>query len=419
VISIAAPLPAPETSPGPHYVPVGAMTAAAVASILAGALGAKLLYDAYPTAAVLLAPLLGLGVYALVRVVPNADGSPAVRAALAVSATVFTAFYFLSIAGERFQPVHSPDAGTRLVQALVFLARALFSAALPVMIASVAAWQALGEGRRSVRPGALAPVVVAVGLGTAAFAVSMAIFIGSMAVLPRDRLPFVMVGMLLVMPIIVHGVWTYLFGVVLARWEVDAPDALGRALAALRSRCGFTFDRVICLDGSYGNGRVAGVTSTVRSSTLLISEPLTSLLDPEELVAILAHETAHLELRHFRRKLLFGLPVAVITLGLYVALSAALAPMVPRNVRIVQFMCIGMFTGFIRHLYDRFVTRRHECEADAYAARAVGAATLLRALEKLGAARSPITTANVWTTHSTWEIRSNRLRELAEREGDP
>ncbi len=69
--------------------------------------------------------------------------------------------------------------------------------------------------------------------------------------------------------------------------------------------------------------------------------------------------------------------------------------------------------------YDTFVTRRHEREADEYAARAAGAGALLRALEKLGAGRSPIAIANRWTTHSTWEIRSRRLRDMAAREDCP
>jgi hypothetical protein len=49
------------------------MTAAVAATVLAGGLGAKLLHDIHPTIAVLLALLLGVGLYVLVRAVANAD----------------------------------------------------------------------------------------------------------------------------------------------------------------------------------------------------------------------------------------------------------------------------------------------------------------------------------------------------------
>jgi STE24 endopeptidase len=207
------------------------------------------------------------------------------------------------------------------------------------------------------------------------------------------------------------GVWTYVYSLVLARCEVEKPHALIRALADLKSRCGFQFDRVICLDGSYANGRMAGVTSTARSNTLLISETLASVLDRDELLAVLAHETAHVELRHFRRKLMVKVPATAAALTGSVALSMSLGLVVPRSMDFLRVMFASGSIAFWHPLYDRFVTRKHECEADEYAARAVSASALLHALEKIGADRSPIT-ANRWTTHSTWEIRSERLREL-------
>ncbi len=402
-----------DTPPAAQHVPVGAMTAAVVAGIVAGGLGGKLLHDVYPTIAILLAPLLGLGLYVLVRRVANADGNPSVRGAVMLSATCFTAFYFFVLAGETWHPIRARDALVRLVQALTFLARMLGAAALPIVIAGVAAWHAAGEARRHVRPGAVAPLIVAIGLGAAAFTVSMSIFVASIAVLPRAVSPYVMVGVVLILPFVFYGVWTYVYGLVLSRWEVEMPESLVRALADLKSRCAFQFDRVICLDGSYGNGRLAAVTSTLRSTTLIISEPLAELLGGDELLAILAHETAHVELGHFRRKLRLGLLTSVVSLSLYVALSLALDQVVPRTLRLGQFMLLGMLFVFARQFYVTFVTRRHEREADEYAARSAGANALLSALEKLGAGRSPFRTANRWTTHSTWEIRSRRLREMA------
>ena len=408
-----APRMASDTPAAPPRVPVGAMTASAMAGILAGGLGAKLLHDGHPTAAILLAPLLGLGLYALIRLVANVDGNPFARSALMLSATCFTAADFLVLAGEMTHPRRSADTVVRLVQAFAYMGGMLGAAALGVAIAAVAAWHAAGEARKHMPSGALAPLVVGIGLSAATFTVSMGIFVASVAVVPRGVFPYAMLAILFVLPFVLHGVWTYVYGVVLSRWEVETmSDVLIRALAELKARCGFQFDRVICLDSSYGNGRLAAVTSTMRSSTLIISEPLLRLLEPDELLALLAHETAHVELHHFRRKLLYGLLASAVSLVPYVAISLVLDRVIPRNLRLGQFVLLGMLFGLARGVYETFVTRRHEREADEYAARAAGAGALIRALEKLGADRSPVTMANRWTTHGTWEIRSGRLREM-------
>ncbi len=161
------------------------MTAAVAAGIVAGGLGVKLLHDAYPTIAVVLAPLLGMGLYVLIRVIANANGNPSLRGTVMLSATCFTGFYFFVLAGEAWRPLRSSDALVRLVQAVTFLARMLGAGALAVLIAGVAAWQAAGEERRKVRPGALAPLIVTVGLGAGALILSMAILVASIALLPR------------------------------------------------------------------------------------------------------------------------------------------------------------------------------------------------------------------------------------------
>ncbi len=399
---------------------MGAVITAVLAGILAGGLGAKLLHDAYPTIAILVAPPLGMGLYVLVRAIANASGNPFLRAAVTLSATCFTIFYFVVLAGEDWRPVRSADAVVRLLQAVAFLARILGAAALAVVIAGGAAWKVAGEARRTVRPDALAPFMVSAGLGAGAFTLSMATLVASIALLPRAASLYVLVVIPFVLPLIFNGVWTYMYVRLLSRWEVEAlPEALVNGLADLRSRCGFQFDRVVCLDACYGNGRVGAVTSTLRSTTLFISEPLPGVLDRHELLAILAHETAHVELRHFRRKLVFGLLATAIGFGCYMVVLMALDGLVPRNLRLAQFLLIGALYSLARSIYDTSVTRRHEREADEYAARAAGAGALLRALEKLGGGRSPIAMANRWTTHSTWEIRSRRLQDMAAREDGP
>jgi hypothetical protein len=173
----------------PPSVPIGLIMAAVLASVIAGGLGAKLLHDTAPTAAIALAPVLAVGLYVLIRVVSKADGNPTARAMLIISAALLTSFYFFVLAGERFSPLRSRDALVRLVQAWTYIARTLAAGALPIVIACVAAWQAAGDARRSMRPGALAPLVVGAGLGALSLTVSMAIFAAIIVLVPGAWAP--------------------------------------------------------------------------------------------------------------------------------------------------------------------------------------------------------------------------------------
>ena len=65
----------------------------------------------------------------------------------------------------------------------------------------------------------------------------------------------------------------------------------------------------------------------------------------------------------------------------------------------------------LQRLYQAFITRRHEAEADEYATRLIGAPAMLGALEALrGPNAIDMNLHNRWTTHGTWERRSARIR---------
>ena len=304
---------------------MGATIVALCVAMATGGLAARSLHEAQPVLAIALAPALGLGLYALVRLMNVAKASLSVRSMAIVFATGFAMIYYLVLAGETYRPHRSSDPIVRLEQGLTLLLWLFGAAAVPIAIAAIGAWRAGGATRRHVRPGARAPFFVTVGLGAATFSVSMGILVAAMAVLPRAAYVYALLAILFVLPLAFHSVQTYLYGRILSRWEVESiPDPLVRALAELRSRCSFQFDRVICLDAGYSNGRVAAVTSSIRSATLLLSEPLVGLLDRDELLAVLAHETAHVELNHVRRKLIFGVLATAIGITSYTLVSVGL-----------------------------------------------------------------------------------------------
>lgn len=407
-----------EGSAAPQQVPVGLLTGAAAVSMLAGAGVATLLHRDHPTFALLIAPALAVGLYVFVRAILNADGHPSVRSAAALGAAFFVGFYFLVLAGDTLRPPHSHDAWLRAAFGLLYLAGMLAACLSAAVIAGVAAWHAAGEARKALPPNAFAPALVNLGIGAAGFITWLLLYVlVALAAPSREALPYGLLAATLLAPAVFHGVWAYAYGRVLSRWEVpELPDALVRALADLRTRCGFQFDRVICLDGRYGGGRIAAVTSTLRSNALVVSEALASLFDRDELLAVLAHETAHVVLAHTRRKHVWEAVALVVASGGSFVIIEGLARLLPAAPGPLRAMALGGACALAMGLYRSFVTRRHEREADDYAARAIGAGALLRALERLRAGRRPIETANRYTTHSTWAIRSARLQAMAARE---
>jgi Zn-dependent protease with chaperone function len=128
--------------------------------------------------------------------------------------------------------------------------------------------------------------------------------------------------------------------------------------------------------------------------------------------SILAHEAAHVSLNHFRRKLAWGAIGTVAGLGIAVAGQMLISPFVPRSLELVGILVVALPLTVLRGLYDTFVVRRHEAEADEFAVDVAGAAPLVNALGVLGTYGLP--THNGWTTHSTWERRTSWIRECEE-----
>lgn len=384
----------------------------------AGGAAARLLHDGYPAASVWLGVAMAVGLHLLVRTSLTRTASLA-RGTLVVAATLLTMIYFVVIAGETFRPARAPDGLARFLQGLVLIARVLGAAAIPIAVAAVAGWRSLGSPRPA-RAGALAPLLVGLTLSLVFFVVSMAVLMAAMALPPRDVRPFVLVAVLFAAPPALHSLWVVLYTAVLASWRVPRePIGLLRGLADLEARTAFRFDRVLCLGAAYGSGRECQVTSSVAGSTLIVSEPVASLLEADELLAVLAHEAAHVERHHVRRKYAF----AAIATGVVLVLSGVLATLglwvVPSRLTFLVFVVPAMIFSFLRGLYNTRITRNHEREADEYAARATSGDALLRALEKLRKGRVAPNVDHRWTTHGTWEQRSARIAALGqERRGD-
>ena len=167
--------------------------------------------------------------------------------------------------------------------------------------------------------------------------------------------------------------------------------ALKDRIEGLLSRCGFTSKGVFVMDGSrrsaHGNAYFTGFGGNKR---IVFFDTLLESLNPQQVEAVLAHELGHFKLRHIRIRLAVTAAVALLALALLGWLSGqtwfytALGVSTPSShTALLLFMLAGPpFALALAPLMSAF-SRKHEFEADAYAARQADAEDLVSALVKL------------------------------------
>ncbi|MGH8686132.1 MAG: M48 family metallopeptidase [Burkholderiales bacterium] len=167
--------------------------------------------------------------------------------------------------------------------------------------------------------------------------------------------------------------------------------ALADRIRALLARCGFTSNGLFVMDGSrrsaHGNAYFSGFGAAKR---IVFFDTLLARLAPLEVEAVLAHELGHYRRHHVWKRiaLLFALSLALLWLlgqlidlpWLYEGLRAG--PPGAAMGLLLFVLVTPVFTFFL-HPLTSFYSRRHEFEADAYAAAHASAAALVKALVKL------------------------------------
>lgn len=162
-------------------------------------------------------------------------------------------------------------------------------------------------------------------------------------------------------------------------------------IEALLTRCGFASNGLFVMDGSkrssHGNAYFTGFGKNKR---IVFFDTLLQRLQPQEIEAVLAHELGHFRHRHVLKRivLMFGL-----TLGfLWLLGQLMVAPWFYEGLGVsaqntamaltLFFLTLSVFTFPFSPL-SSLLSRRHEFEADAYAARHASSEDLIRALVKL------------------------------------
>ena len=167
--------------------------------------------------------------------------------------------------------------------------------------------------------------------------------------------------------------------------------ALKERIEQLLNRCGFKVKGLMVMDGSlrssHGNAYFTGFGQSKR---IVFFDTLLERLSPPEVEAVLAHELGHFKRRHVTKRIAWTFAASFFFLWLlgflldqpwfYQGLNVTTPS--PAMALILFFMVIPNFTFLLQPLAAMY-SRRHEFEADQYAAQNASAADLIAALVKL------------------------------------
>ncbi|KAF0204887.1 MAG: hypothetical protein FD173_1469 [Gallionellaceae bacterium] len=168
-------------------------------------------------------------------------------------------------------------------------------------------------------------------------------------------------------------------------------EATKERIAALLNRCGFTSSGLFVMDGSkrstHGNAYFTGFGKTKR---IVFFDTLLQRLTPAEMDAVLAHELGHFKHRHVMKRIAITFAVSLAFLWLLAQLMQA--PWFYQGLGVnsqstslallLFFMTLPVFSFLLQPL-SSYYSRKHEFEADTYAAAQTDAHDLASALVKL------------------------------------
>lgn len=163
----------------------------------------------------------------------------------------------------------------------------------------------------------------------------------------------------------------------------------------LMQRCGFTSNGIFIMDGSrrssHGNAYFTGLGQNKR---IVFFDTLLNSLEPDETEAVLAHELGHFKRKHIQKRIASMAAISLIGLAIlgwlmqqqsfYTGLGVSVGdPEDSQYIALLLFMMVSpLFSIYLQPLFSYF-SRKHEFEADAYAAEQSNASKLIQALVKL------------------------------------
>jgi len=168
-------------------------------------------------------------------------------------------------------------------------------------------------------------------------------------------------------------------------------ESLRHRIETLLTRCGFKSSGIFVMDGSrrssHGNAYFTGLGDNKR---IVFFDTLLKSLSPDEVEAVLAHELGHFKRRHIQKRISAVAAISLAGLALlgwlleYQPFYTGLGISQPSTyIALLLFMLVSpLFSIYLQPLMA-FFSRKHEFEADDFAAEQSDADTLIQALVKL------------------------------------
>ncbi len=162
-------------------------------------------------------------------------------------------------------------------------------------------------------------------------------------------------------------------------------------IEALLKKCGFAASGLFVMDGSkrstHGNAYFTGFGKTKR---IVFFDTLLERLTPNEVDAVLAHELGHFKRHHVFKRIAFTFAISLGFLWLLAQLQHAdwfylglgVSSQSTAIALLLFFMVLPVFTFLLQPIASAY-SRKHEFEADEYAAQHTDANELVSALVKL------------------------------------
>ena len=179
------------------------------------------------------------------------------------------------------------------------------------------------------------------------------------------------------------------------KFEPLKDEALKNRIEALMKRCGFAAKGLFVMDGSrrsaHGNAYFTGFGAAKR---IVFFDTLLARLSGSEIEAVLAHELGHFKRRHVIKRMIVIFAVSLAMLALLGWLMQCVWFYEGLGVRpsllggnsglalVLFFLALPVFLFFVTPL-SSLSSRKHEFEADAFAATQTDAQDLVNALVKL------------------------------------
>ena len=207
---------------------------------------------------------------------------------------------------------------------------------------------------------------------------------------------------------------------------VPMPEgSLKARIEALLARTGFRSQGLFVMDGStrssHGNAYFSGLGSAKR---IVLFDTLISRLDEHEVEAVLAHELGHFKRHHVVKRIAALFALSLVFLWLLGALANAAwfyaglgVTHIGAGTALTLFALVLPVFTFILHPLTSITSRKHEYEADAFAASITGAQPVIAALTKLYKDNAATLTPDKWfsafyDSHPPAPLRVARLKTL-------